>query len=132
MISVILPTFLWAEAVSDRFTTDDYLFVKAQIIGCGPQKRFVEVGQVLDTGKVTLFENIVIETEGKTTSEIKDQLVGFLEERTGHRSKTIEIMRVRAEDTETSTVLMMQIYNERSRGCEIKSRRLTKKLLAIK
>jgi hypothetical protein len=115
-----LATLLFVQPVladADIFSTGDYVFVKAQIIGCDSKLRFVEVGQILDTGQVTLFDDIQLETSGKTTSEITVQLVGLLEQRTGHRSKTIEIMRVSSEDSKTAAQLMMIIHSERSRGC---------------
>jgi len=119
LIFTTLPVVLLAVASSGSFTTGDYLFVKAQIIGCGSQIRFVEVGQVTDSGQVTLFEDIVLETEGKTTPEIVSQLIDSLEQRTGHRSKTIKITRVSAEDPKTATNLMMLIHSERSHKCEL-------------
>ncbi len=120
LIFATLPVVLLAVANADSFTTGDYLFVKAQIVGCGSQVRFVEVGQVMDSGQVTLFKDIVLETEGKTTPEIATQLIDSLEQRTGHRSKTIEITRVSVEDPKTATYLMMRIHSERSHKCELK------------
>jgi hypothetical protein len=113
-----LPMFQLAVADSERFTTGDYLFVKAQIIGCDSQIRLVGVGQILDTGQVTLFDSIQLETEGRTPSEVTAQLVNLLEKQTGRRSETIQIKRVSAEDSRTAAQLMMVLYNERSRGCE--------------
>jgi len=83
--------------------------------------RFVEVGQVMDSGQVTLFKDIVLEVEGKTTAEIVTELLDSLEQRTGHRSKTVEITRVPAEDPKTATYFMMMIHSERSHKCELKS-----------
>ena len=110
---LVLPMF----ATADIFSIGDYMFVKAQIIGCDSKLRFVEVGQVSDTGQVTLFGDIQLETSGKTKSEITIQLVDLLEQRTGHRSKTVEVMRVSSDDSKTAAQLMMIIHSERSRGC---------------
>jgi hypothetical protein len=120
LILLTLPIVQLATADSDGFTAGDYLFVKAQIIGCDSKLRYVEVGQVSDTGQVTLFDDIQIETSGRTKSEIVVHLVDLLEERTGHRSKTIEVMRVSSEDSKTAAQLMMIIHSERSQGCEEK------------
>ncbi|MCP3907507.1 MAG: hypothetical protein GY712_05765 [Oceanicoccus sp.] len=121
LVFAVLPAFLLAADVSDRFETNDYIFVKAQIIGCGPQVRIVEAGQVMDTGQVSLFENIVLDAQGKTPAEVLNQLVDSLEQRVGRRSETIEIMRVLGEDSKMATFLMMGIHVERSRDCELES-----------
>jgi len=104
-------------ANADTFSTGDYMFIKAQVIGCDSKLRFVEVGQVSDTGQVTLFDDIQLETSGKTKSEITVQLVDLLEQRTGHRSKTVEVRRVSSDDSKTAAQLMMMVHSERSRGC---------------
>ena len=118
IVLTILPVLLLAASKSDSFTNGDYLFVKAQLIGCGSQVRFVEVGQVTESGQVTLFNDIQLKVEGRTPSEITAELVDILEQRTGHKSKTIKIMRVPAEDPKKAAILMMLIHSERSRNCE--------------
>lgn len=82
---LVLPMFQLAVADSETFTTGDYFFVNARIIGCDSRIRLVEAGQVMDTGRVTLFDGVQLEAEGKTTSEISAQLVDLLEKQTGRK-----------------------------------------------
>jgi len=117
LVFVTLPVFLLATANSGGFATGDYVFVKAEIPECTSQMRFVEVGQVLDSGQVTLFEDIVLEAKGKTTSEVAGQLLDSIEKRTGHRSNAIEIVKVAADDQLTMYKFRRQIHTGRSQGC---------------
>ena len=121
LIVLTLSVFQLAVADFERFISGDYLFVKAQVIGCGSQLRFVETGQVTDSGQVTLFNDIQLEVDGKTTSEVATQLVDALEQRTGHRSKTIKIIRVPVEDSKKAASWMMRVHAERSQNCELKN-----------
>ena len=112
---ILCSTVLVAD--ENTFATDDYVFVRAQVIGCGKQIRLVEVGRVDEQGLVTLFGDIVLDVSTATTAKAADLLTDAWEQRTGHRPETIGIQRVPGEDSKTATRLMMLIYSERKR-CE--------------
>ena len=49
-----------ALADSNEVVSGDYLFVRAQVVGCGSRIRIVEYGQVTESGEVTLFGDIYL------------------------------------------------------------------------
>ena len=63
--------------------------------------------------RVTFFKDIELETEGKTLEELTSEFVASWKDRTGQNSKTIQIMRVPADDPERAAKLMMVVYQER-------------------
>jgi hypothetical protein len=113
----MLPVFLFADTNTDRFKAGDYLFVRAQVIECGSTPLFVEGSQVMSNGQVTLFSEILLEANGKSTSEVASELLSLLEQRTGFRSRSIKVMRVPAEDTKKSAEIMYLVLRDRSRDC---------------
>lgn len=123
MFLITLPLMQLAAADASVFARGDYVFVKAQLIGCGSTARYVEAGQTGDGGYVTLFNDIAIAAEGNTAIEIGTRLADLLELKTGHRPKTIEIVRVPADDAKKAALLMMLIHDERSRDCEVEKQR---------
>ena len=78
----------------------DYLFIAAAIVNCGPDVHTVEYGEVDAKGEVSLFRNISLAVEGKAVHDVVTELVDALEKQTGHRSKTIEIIRVSSSNEE--------------------------------
>ena len=106
-------------ADSDRISVGDYLFVQAHVIGCGNRIRTIDAGQVTEGGGFITLGDIELEAAGKTIAEVTVQLVDAWESRTGQKSKTIQIMRVPAADPATATMLMLQLYQERRKGCSV-------------
>jgi hypothetical protein len=113
LIAVLLLNLPVAVADSDVFTFGDFLFVRAQVIGCSPHLRLVEYGQVTESGEMTLFGDISLNVKGKVTDEIAAQLVDGLEQKTGHRSKTIQIVRIPEANVKKRTWWLMSLYQDR-------------------
>ncbi|MFT7564182.1 MAG: hypothetical protein ACI8ZT_001835 [Bacteroidia bacterium] len=100
-------------ADANTFSENDLLFVSAQVVGCGTHARLVEYGRITELGGVTLFVDIVLDVQGKTTSEVTSQLVDAWELRTGQRPKTIRIKRVAENDPKTATMWMLRLLSEK-------------------
>lgn len=118
LIAILL--FLAPGAYSDRGQIEigDWLFVGAQIVGCGTKQRFVEVGKVSESGTVTFFENVAIIAEGKTAAEVAMALTDEVEQRQRSRPKTIQVRRIRNTNAELATRLMLKVWHERNRDCQ--------------
>ena len=118
---LVVALFLFlpiALADSNEVVSGDYLFVRAQVVGCGPTIRIIEYGQVKESGDVTLFGDISLDVKGKVTGEIAAQLVDALEQRNGYRSKTIKIDKIPETDAKKQTIWLMILYQERKHKCK--------------
>lgn len=106
-------------ADGNRISAGDYLFVHAQVIGCGTGVRTIDAGQVNEGGTLTLLGDIELEAEDKTVDEVTADLVNAWQARTGQQSKTIQLIKIPAADAETATMLLLQLYQDRKQGCDV-------------
>ena len=102
-------------ADSERIRVGDYLFVRAQVVGCGPKIRTVEVGEASDSGEVTFFSDLILKAENRTVEELTKEFVAVWEKKTGQQSKTIRIRR--EPDPKSATLKMLVLYQERKHRC---------------
>ena len=83
-----------AIASSPAFATvqaGDFVFVYAQILGCGNRTFVVDYAEMPDHGEIAVFDNIKISIVGLSEEEIVTQIVEGVRLTTGRTPKTISV-----------------------------------------
>lgn len=112
---LVFSTWILATERAEIIMVGDYLFVHAEVIGCNSEIRIVEVGEVLDSGEVTLFEEITLNAKNRSLEDVTKEFVAIWNEKFGQQSKTIQMSR--ETDSESAAVKMLMLYQLRESGC---------------
>jgi hypothetical protein len=81
-----------------KVVTGDFRFVYARVVNCGPELQAIDYAEVDENGIATFFGDVSLAANGKAVFRIRNELVDELEKRTGHRSKTLELIHVPGSD----------------------------------
>lgn len=77
-----------------------YLFLYAQIIGCGDTTFVVDYAEVPDDGEVAFLEGFEIRVTGRSEDEIASTLASMIGKETGHAPKTLSVRVVPSSDVQ--------------------------------
>jgi hypothetical protein len=116
----------WGKAIrgitsSRSISAGDSIFIQAQVVGCR-KIRAVEVGDVTESGTVTVFEDITLEVLGLTSDAVVRLLTDAFAEKAGYTPTSFKVVAVPESDHKAKTLMMMELYQLRSSGCGIRSR----------
>ena len=104
-------------AEGPRIAVGDYLLVYARVTDCGPERQAIEAELVDEEGVVTLFGDVALVAEDRAVNEVRDELVDRMEDRTGHRSESLELVHIPASDAKAVATRLVQFAGEVKRRC---------------
>jgi len=100
-----------------KIVAGDYLLVYARIVNCGPELQAIEAGHVDEKGVVTLFGDVSLVAEGRAVYAVRNELVDVMEDKTGHRSQSLELIYISGRDKKAVAMRLMQFWAEVEHGC---------------
>lgn len=117
---IILPILISMPGVAfpaPLVSSGDYLFIRGAVVGCGADVRTVDYAEVDQHGEVVVLNKVSLSVADKPVHAIITALADALEERTGHRPGTLEIIWVPGSDQEQIARRLMLIAKTGNKSC---------------
>jgi hypothetical protein len=67
--------------------------------------------------RATLFGDVSLVAEGRAVYAVRNELVDVMEDKTGHRSQTLELIYISGRDKKAVAMRLMQFWAEVEHGC---------------
>jgi hypothetical protein len=100
-----------------KIVAGDYLLVYARIVDCGSGLQAIEAGHVDEEGVVIFFGNVALVARNRAVYAVRNELVDVTEDKTGHRSESLELIYVSGRDKEAVTRRLMKSWTELKHTC---------------
>ena len=95
----------------------DHLFVSARIVDCSLDPVLVDYAQVGEDGSISLLSGIALPAAGRSMEAVKGDLLDALEQRQGHRPRTLSLYRVDDADQKKVAMLLLRMVQESRTRC---------------